>query len=67
MGGLALGLLLVGFLEYRDSSFKCEDDVLRVLSLPVLALIPVMDAEREPRHPRGRRSVVGLLSRGSSS
>jgi len=54
LGGLALGLLIVGFLEYRDSSFKCEDDVLRVLSLPVLALIPVMDAEREPGARRRR-------------
>jgi polysaccharide chain length determinant protein (PEP-CTERM system associated) len=57
VGGLALGLLLVGFLEKRDSSFKCEDDVLRVLSLPVLALIPVMEGEGEaPVHSRqGRR------------
>jgi protein tyrosine kinase modulator len=60
LGGLALGFLLVGFLEYRDSSFKCEDDVLRVLSLPVLALIPVMNVEREERLPRRRRSAVGL-------
>jgi polysaccharide chain length determinant protein (PEP-CTERM system associated) len=45
VGGLALGLMLVGFLEFRDSSFKCEDDVVRVLSLPVLAMIPVMEAE----------------------
>ena len=59
LGGLALGLLMVGFLEYRDSSFKCEDDVLRVLSLPVLALIPVMEAEREPG-ARRRRFGVGL-------
>ena len=56
LGGLALGLLLVGFLEYRDSSFKCEDDVLRVLSLPVLAMIPVMDAEGDaPVRRRPRR------------
>jgi polysaccharide chain length determinant protein (PEP-CTERM system associated) len=60
LGGLALGLLIVGFLEYRDSSFKCEDDVLRVLSLPVLALIPVMDVERKESLPRRRRSAVGL-------
>lgn len=47
--GLALGLLLVGFLEYRDSSFKTEDEVIRVLSLPVLALVPLMTSTVE-RH-----------------
>jgi len=58
LGGLALGLLLVGFLEYRDSSFKCEEDVLRVLSIPVLGLIPVMEAQEEASVGRrlGRRS-----------
>jgi polysaccharide chain length determinant protein (PEP-CTERM system associated) len=45
VGGLALGLAFVGFLEWRDSSFKKEDDVLRVLTLPVLALVPVMMSE----------------------
>jgi succinoglycan biosynthesis transport protein ExoP len=58
LGGLAMGLLLVGFLEYRDSSFKTEDDVLRVLSIPVLGLIPVVEAQEEAsvgRRP-GRRS-----------
>ena len=39
VGGLVLGLALIGLLEYRDSSFKSEDDVMRVLSLPVLAMV----------------------------
>ena len=59
VGGLALGLLLVGFLEYRDSTFTCEDDVHRVLSLPVLALIPVMESERGGP-VRRRRLACGL-------
>jgi len=50
IGGLLLGLALIGLLEFRDSSFKSEDDVVRVLSLPVLALVPVMGAEK----PRSR-------------
>ena len=41
-GGLALGILLIALLEYRDSSFKTEEDVLRLLNVRVLALIPVM-------------------------
>lgn len=54
-GGLAVGLCLIGFLEYRDSSFKSEEDVLRVLTLPVLALVPVMISESDRQVNRGRR------------
>jgi polysaccharide chain length determinant protein (PEP-CTERM system associated) len=62
LGGLAVGLLLVGFLEYRDSTFKLEDDVHRVLDLPVLALIPVMEPEDEAAvgRRRGQRPAGGL-------
>jgi polysaccharide chain length determinant protein (PEP-CTERM system associated) len=49
--GFFLGMLMIGLLEYRDSSFKSEDDVVRVLNLRVLALVPSMvsDAERRTR------------------
>jgi polysaccharide chain length determinant protein (PEP-CTERM system associated) len=52
VAGFFLGLLLVGWLEFRDSSFKSEEDVVRALSLPVLALVPVMASERERRTRR---------------
>src|SRR4029078_1802300 len=55
LGGLALGALIVGLLEYRDSSFRMEDEVVKALSLPVLALIPVMVSDREFRSARRRR------------
>jgi hypothetical protein len=42
VGGLLLGLLVVGFREYRESGFKNQEDVVRVMSLPVLAIVPVM-------------------------
>jgi len=58
IGGLVLGLLLAGFLDYRDSSFKREEDVLSVLSLPVLALVPRMSSDRERRVDRRRRLAV---------
>ena len=41
-GGLLVGLAVVAFLEYSDSTFKSEQEILRVLSLPVLALVPVI-------------------------
>ena len=53
-GGLALGLFLIAFLEYRDTSFKCEDDVVRLLDLRVLAVVPLMVSEAERRTPRQR-------------
>jgi polysaccharide chain length determinant protein (PEP-CTERM system associated) len=58
-GGLALGLLIVGFLEYRDSSFKSEDDVERVLELRVLTLIPLMISDAQIR--ARRRRIVALV------
>jgi polysaccharide chain length determinant protein (PEP-CTERM system associated) len=50
--GLAFGLGCAGLLEFRDSSFRTEDDVVTVLSLPVLARIPniVTATERRRMH-----------------
>jgi len=47
IGGLALGLLIIGLREYRDSSFRSKDEVVKAISLPVLASIPVMTSPRE--------------------
>jgi polysaccharide chain length determinant protein (PEP-CTERM system associated) len=52
--GLTLGLFAILVLEVRDSSFRREEDVMAKLSLPVLALIPVMQSPRE-RHVVSRR------------
>lgn len=56
--GLVLGLGLAAFLEYRDSSLRTEDDVLIALSLPVVALVPVMWTTRERRSLRRRRLLL---------
>jgi polysaccharide chain length determinant protein (PEP-CTERM system associated) len=58
--GLAMGLLLVGFLEYRDSTFKCEDDVVRLLNVRVLALVPFMISHTERRTQRWRTVLIGV-------
>jgi polysaccharide chain length determinant protein (PEP-CTERM system associated) len=50
--GLMLGVLFAGFLEYRDTSLRSEDEILRTLVLPVLAAIPVMTAVSERGHRR---------------
>lgn len=56
-GGLLLGLFLAGFLEFRDSTFKNEEDVVRALSFQVLALVPVMTSSAE-RSSRKRRTIA---------
>ncbi len=58
--GLALGLLVVGLREYQDPSFRQADEVQRVLSLPVLALIPVMTSESEDRKARWRTRLMDV-------
>ena len=57
-GGLFLGLALAGFLEYRDSSYRTQDDVVKVLSLPVLAQIPLIITRGERARFRRRRLIV---------
>jgi polysaccharide chain length determinant protein (PEP-CTERM system associated) len=52
--GLLLGVLLIGLLEYRDSSFRSAEEVMEALQLPVLASIPVMASDRERRVARRR-------------
>ena len=58
--GLVLGLLAVGLLEYRDSSFRREEEVQKVVSLPVLALIPVMSPGHERRIARRRGWAIDI-------
>jgi hypothetical protein len=60
--GLAIGLLLgVGFallLEFRDASYRSDQDVLEVLALPVLASIPRIDTEAEKRVRQRQRMML---------
>jgi capsular polysaccharide biosynthesis protein len=63
--GLVFGLALVGLLEFRNSSFAREEDVLGTLDLPVLAAIPAMKSAKEQRGERRRRlalDVVGVTA-----
>jgi polysaccharide chain length determinant protein (PEP-CTERM system associated) len=58
LGGVAFGLALVAFLEYRDTSFKSDEDIMTTLALPVLAVIPLMTNAVERRAQRRRRYVL---------
>ncbi len=58
--GLALGLGMIGFLEYRDASVKTDDDVMTVLGLPVLAVIPMMLSKVESKRRTQRQVLLGV-------
>jgi polysaccharide chain length determinant protein (PEP-CTERM system associated) len=58
--GIALGLVLVVLLEFRDSSFRSKEEVLKTLSVPVLAAIPMMRSDRERRSSRWRRLAIDV-------
>lgn len=58
LAGLAVGLGLVALLEYRDTTLKSDDDIVTTLSLPVLAVIPVMTNAIERRASRRRRLML---------
>lgn len=60
VGGLGLGVALIALLEYRDASFKTDDEVTSVLSLPVLAVVPLMRSDVERRKVSRRNIVVGI-------
>lgn len=62
--GLAIGIALIALFEYRDRTFKVDDEIASVLSLPVLAVVPVMipDSERRARRWRSVALNVGLSS-----
>jgi hypothetical protein len=65
VAGLALGLAWVGLLEYRDSSLRTDADVVRVLNVPVLAVVPLMRSAREVRKRRRREilmAAAGILA-----
>jgi capsular polysaccharide biosynthesis protein len=71
LGGISAGLMFgVGFTAlsvYRESGFASEDDIARVLSVPVLAVIPIMKAGRAPENtePPGRLALFSSGRKGS--
>ena len=58
MAGLGFGLALLALLEYRDTSFRTEEDFTLSLSLPVLAIIPAMVTRPERERAKRRQLVV---------
>jgi polysaccharide chain length determinant protein (PEP-CTERM system associated) len=57
--GLMVGLALIALLEYKDKSFKVDHEVMRVLSLPVLAVVPMMQSAAERKWAFRKQILVG--------
>ena len=62
-GGLLVGAALVSVLEYRDSSFRTDTDIVTVLALPVLATIPAI-LSRDDRAYRRRKRLYAVAAAG---
>jgi polysaccharide chain length determinant protein (PEP-CTERM system associated) len=58
IGGLLLGIVCIGLIEFRDSSLKTEEDVTRLCQMPVLAVVPMMLTAEDRRVARKRRVVA---------
>jgi polysaccharide chain length determinant protein (PEP-CTERM system associated) len=58
--GLGVGLMLVGLLEYRDSSFKTDYEVTNLLTLPVLAVVPLMLSDEDRQRTMRRRLITNV-------
>jgi capsular polysaccharide biosynthesis protein len=68
-GGLGLGMLLAGLLEYRDTSLRNERDVWAFTKLPTLAIISHMEDlnESPARTRRGKLSSRSAIQIESAS
>ncbi len=68
--GLAIGLAIVGFMEFRDRSLRLKDDVTALLGLPVLAVVPTMttprDRSRQARLSLAMWATAAVLSAGTA-
>jgi polysaccharide chain length determinant protein (PEP-CTERM system associated) len=62
--GLCLALGLIALAQYRDNSFRTEDEVVQVLALPVVAIVPRMVTTLEIRRSRRRRLRLSFAAAG---
>lgn len=65
--GLLLGLLIAGFLEYRDTSLRNERDIWAFTKLPTLATISRIDGLPKPAQPRKGWSLFSRTNKPTES
>jgi hypothetical protein len=50
----------VALLEYRDSTFKIDEEITKALALPVLAVVPLMRSEVERQRALWRSVALSV-------
>jgi polysaccharide chain length determinant protein (PEP-CTERM system associated) len=60
--GLAIGLALIAWLEYRDTSMRNEDDVAATVALPVMAAVPMMTTPADRRRLLLRTMLLSCVA-----
>jgi uncharacterized protein involved in exopolysaccharide biosynthesis len=60
MAGLGCGLALAALFEYRDKSFKTDQEISHLLALPVLAVVPLMQSAVEKRTAWKMQLILGI-------
>jgi len=63
LGGLVVGLLIAGLLEYRDTSVRNERDIWAFTKLSTLAVISHIDDLPEPEALAGRWKVFSRTNK----
>ena len=58
LAGLAFGVAMAAFLEYRDTTLKTDDDIAAALVMPVLCVVPLMVTDAERRRGRKWRLAI---------
>ena len=65
--GLGFGFAIVALLEYRDTTFKSDHDIVASLALPVIAIVPAMLSTGEVRRMKKRRRLLVLSASVASA
>jgi uncharacterized protein involved in exopolysaccharide biosynthesis len=65
VAGLTLGLALVALLEYRNVGLQSDEEIASVLALPVLAVVPHLEAAAERRRRARYRLVLNFALGGT--
>ena len=65
LGSLFLGLALAGLVELRDSTFRTEDEVAELLTVPVIGNVPFVESDADRHWSRLRRLLASATAGGA--
>jgi uncharacterized protein involved in exopolysaccharide biosynthesis len=62
VAGVALVIAIIVLLEFKDASFRTEDEIGHVLAVPVLAVVPYVETRAERSHRRWRLIAASIAA-----